>query len=87
MRPAGFQRITDLSSAVGLTVPSGATVAVIQADTQNVRWRDDGTDPTATAGIQLVKGGENAIRYDGDLKKIKFIEEAASAALNVSYYA
>jgi hypothetical protein len=27
------------------------------------------------------------LRYDGDLKAIKFIETAASAQLNISYYA
>jgi hypothetical protein len=27
------------------------------------------------------------LQYDGDLTKIKFIEQSASAKLNVSYYA
>jgi hypothetical protein len=27
------------------------------------------------------------LQYDGDLGKIKFIEQAASAKINISYYA
>ena len=82
----GYQQITSLSSAASLTVPSGATYAVIQCETQNVRWRDDGTAPTASVGMKLTVAPDLLI-YDGALKTIKFIEEAASAKLNVSYYA
>lgn len=91
--PCGYQQITDLSSAVGLTVPnpSGSGSAnqrpvrcIITAQTQAVRWRDDGENPTASVGYPLAAGVE--LRYDGDLNKIKFIEQTASAALNVSYY-
>lgn len=81
----GYQQITSLSSAVGLTIPSGATLALIVPEAQNVRWRDDGTDPTATVGMPIYIGA--SLSYDGDLNKIKFIQEAASAKLNISYYA
>ena len=67
-------------------MPDGATYAVVQCTTQNVRWRDDGTAPTATVGMQLTVSPDMLV-YDGALKTIKFIEEAASAVLNVSYYA
>lgn len=81
----GFQQITDLSSAIGLTVPSGATLALIVPETQNIRWRDDGTNPTASVGMPVFVGA--SLSYDGDLNRIRFIQEAASAKLNVSYYA
>lgn len=81
----GYQQITDLSSAVGLTVPQGATLALIVPETQNVRWRDDGTNPTASVGMPIFVGA--SLSYDGDFNKIKFIEASASAKLNVSYYA
>jgi hypothetical protein len=88
----GYQQISDLSSAVGLTVPTStplgastkANFALIVAETQNVRWRDDGTSPTASVGMLLVAGVP--LQYDGDLSKIKFIETTASAKLNISYY-
>ena len=81
----GYQQITSLSAAATLTVPNGATVAVIQTEAQNVRWRDDGTSPTASIGMLLNTGQE--LVYDGNLAAIKFIEVTASAKLNVSYYA
>lgn len=81
----GYQQITNLSSAVGLTIPQGATLALIVPETQNVRWRDDGTDPTASVGMPIFVGA--SLSYDGDFNKIKFIEAAASAKLNISYYA
>ena len=88
----GYQQITDLSSAVGLTVPVLApdgsnqkpTFALIICETQGIRWRDDGTSPSASVGMILAAGVP--LQYDGDLNKIKFIEQAASAKLNVSYY-
>lgn len=88
----GYQQISDLSSAVGLTVPTltpngsntKANFALIIAETQNVRWRDDGVAPTASVGMLLVAGVP--LQYDGDLSKIKFIEATASAKLNISYY-
>jgi hypothetical protein len=89
----GYQQITGLSVAKGLTVPTidpntGLTVkanfALITPDTNGVRWRDDGTAPTASIGMPLAAGV--TLQYDGDLSKIKFIESTASAVLNVSYY-
>lgn len=81
----GYQQITSLSAAAALTVPSGARVALITCETQNVRWRDDGTDPTASVGQLLTTGV--GLFYDGNLAAIKFIEVTASAKLNVCYYA
>lgn len=80
----GYQQITDLSAAAALTVPTGARLAVLVCETQAVRWRDDGTDPTASVGMPLATGV--VWTYPGDLSAIKFIETTASAKLNVSYY-
>lgn len=80
----GYVQLTSLATAAGLTVPVGATYAIIQAEAQAVRWRDDGTDPTTTVGMTIAAGAE--LRYDGNLRGIRFIEAAASAKLNVSFY-
>lgn len=80
----GYQQITTVTASTALTVPKGATFAVIQAAAQAVRWRDDGVDPTATVGMVLAAGGE--LRYDGNLTNIRFIESAIGAILNISYY-
>ena len=81
----GYQQITSLSSAQALTVPSGATMALIAPETKDVRWRDDGVNPTASVGMPLVVG--TTLNYDGDLNRIRFIQTEASAAINISYYA
>ena len=81
----GYQQITSLSDSTALTVPVGATLALIVAETQAVRWRDDGVAPTASIGMPLATGV--SLSYDGDLRAIRFIQQLASATLNVSYYA
>lgn len=83
--PCGYQQISGLSSAKGLTVPdSGARFALIQAQDKDVRWRDDGTSPTASIGMVLQANGY--LEYTGDLSAFKAIETEASAVVNVSYY-
>lgn len=86
----GYQQITSLSSAAGLTIPSpqdGSKLnfALITVESQPVRWRDDRVAPTSSVGMRLEVG--DVLEYDGNLNNIQFIEEAASAKLNVSYYA
>lgn len=89
-RPLGFQQLATLTSAIGLTLPAETDTlhkpryAVIHAEGQAVRWRDDGTNPSTTVGMRILAGGE--LVYDGNLSAIKFIEETGSAKLNVSYY-
>ncbi len=82
--PMGYQQITNLSSAVALTVPAEAQTAVIVCEGQAVRWRADGTSPTAAIGMPLAVG--QALIFDGEFGGLKFMEQAASAKLNVSYY-
>lgn len=84
-RCLGYQQITNLSAATVLTFPVGTTLALITAETQAVRWRDDGTAPTATVGYPLAAGVE--LRYTAlGQGTLKFIEQTASAKLNITYY-
>lgn len=82
--PLGYQQITNLSVSTALTVPSGATMALIESDTTAVHWRDDGVAPTATVGMNLAAG--ELLEYTGDLSAIRFIQSGVGAILNVSYY-
>lgn len=86
LQPLGYQQITSLSAAVGLTVPSGAQRALLQAESQIVRLRDDGTNPTASVGMILAASAV-PFMYEGDLSAVKVIEATASAKLNVTYFA
>lgn len=89
----GYEQITNLTTAVGLTVPqrdvnglsARPTVALITPATAGVRWRDDGVDPTAAVGMPLAAGV--TLQYDGDLTFIRFIQSGGTAELNISYYA
>lgn len=83
--PLGYQQITDLSAATALTVPAGATVAVIKAEAQAVRWTDDGTVPTASLGMPMAVA-DAPLEYSGTLAAIQFIQQTSGGKLDVSYY-
>ena len=92
-RPLGYQQIASatLAAATLLTLPTAkpgnpAAYAVIQNNgTTGVRWRDDGTAPTATVGMLLPAGSE--LDYSGDLSLIQFIYVSTGPILDVNYYA
>lgn len=79
----GKQKITGMTGATALTVPPGATHALIQAESQNVRWWP-AADPTSSEGHLLIVG--TFLLYDYDLTAIRFIEAGSGAILQVSYF-
>lgn len=83
----GFRQVTATGSVFSLpTPPAGTRRTIIQAEAQALRWRDDGTNPSATVGMTIPAGGE--LRYDGsDMSLIKLIAASAGAIANISYYA
>lgn len=96
-RPCGYaQYATQLTAAINLdaTPSSGKRLsqcegkpnrALIQCETQDVRWTDDeDVDPTASVGMLLK--ANTVLAYTGDLSLLRFIQVAATAVLNVSYY-
>lgn len=86
--PLGYQQIgaSTLAAATPLTVPAGAQVAVIRVETADVRWRDDGTPPTASVGFPMLHTDTVPFEYWGDLSAIEFIAISGSPVLNVLYY-
>jgi hypothetical protein len=90
LSPKGYQQITDMSASTALTVPKGAEYALVQAETADVRWRDDGTAPTSSVGMLLdVSAMPEGIWIEGKdrIEAFRVIETATTAVLNVSYYA
>lgn len=85
LSPLGDQQLTSLASSTALTVPAGATFATVSVTGQTVRWRTSGV-PTASLGNTLAVGQSVEISGAASLAAIRFIEEAASAVLDVSYY-
>lgn len=86
LKPLGYQQLTGLSAATAFTnPPAGAKIVVISVETQAVRYRDDGTPPTASVGMPVAAG--TTIEYTSqDFTKIKFIQQTAGAIVNASFY-
>jgi hypothetical protein len=86
LAPLGYQQLTS-TGLINLTVPTGATVALITVETTSVRWRDDGTAPTASVGNLLgVTGAGLPFTYTGNLSVLQFIPTASTSIVNVTYY-
>ncbi len=83
--PLGYQQITSLATATSLTVPSGSTAALITVGVAAVRYRDDGTAPTASIGMPMSPSG-SPLLYQGTLSAIQFIQVTTGAVLDILYY-
>jgi hypothetical protein len=89
--PLGFCQIPalTLASAVKLStacnIPAGATMAYLQAETANVRYRDDGQAPSSSVG-SLVLSGNPGLFYNGSLGALQFIGASGSPVLDVAFY-
>lgn len=82
--PRGYENIPGLFALRSLTIPDSAHIAIFKAETEGIRWRDDGIPPTPTIGMPLLAG--QSYLYTGDLSKVQLIEIQPSAVLNVAYY-
>lgn len=82
----GYQQLTSLSSSSSLTVPTGSLFIMAVPETQAVRWRPDGSTTAPTASVGMPLAVSQPLVYAGDLAAIRFIEQSASAKLNVFYF-
>jgi hypothetical protein len=67
-----------------LTVPSGATHALLTVDTGggNIRYWEDGSSPSTTAGLLVPAGAAAELTNLGD---VKMRATTGTVAVNVSY--
>lgn len=89
LQPLGYCQLTSLGFAAKLSacaggIPSSANIAWIGVETQGIRYRDDGTAPTASVGFPIPAGG--TLFYVGTLSAIEVIQQNASATLDVLFY-
>lgn len=85
MVPRTFIQLASLSSSTAITnCPTDVSATLLTAENQAVRWRDDGISPTNAVGQILAVN--TPFWYYGDPSKLKFIEGAASAKLNITLY-
>lgn len=63
-------------------IPRGCETLLIVPEAQAIRWRSDGTAPTATVGYPLAVGAE--LRYTmAQLTQLRVIAQTAGAIVNV----
>lgn len=84
--PAGFQVMTLSNStavAVNSTVRAAATELHISVETNNVRYRHDGTDPTKTTGV-LVEVGALVIDGFNGTAALKFQRSTGTSKVSIA---
>jgi hypothetical protein len=92
--PLGYFQVlaTPLESAITLavacggTIPRGAQYALIQVETDGVRWRDDGVAPTATVGMLLLAADGPSGFVKSQFSSLSFIAASDGAILNIAVY-
>jgi len=86
----GYGQLTSLAAAVAVStvtggIPKGTETVLLQAETQDVRYRDDGTVPTASVGRILA--AKTLYEFTvAQIARMNVIEAAASGKLNISFY-
>ena len=83
----GYQQIAagGADTAVGLTIPDGTESVEVSVSAQAVRWRADGTNPTAAVGQPLAVGSSTIFSIQ-QLSALRFIAQVAGAALDATFY-
>jgi hypothetical protein len=66
-------------------IPPGATMAFLQAEVADIRYRDDGGAPTTAIG-NLIVHGIPGIFYAGTLSQLQFIGASGSPLLDIAFY-
>jgi len=80
--------LADATPAITAVTPT-VKRAVITLETDQVRWRCDGTAPTSSEGHLMEVGSALSFMSNGyqqTLNKIKFIRVTGDAALKITYY-
>ena len=81
------------ASAVSLEMPTKPfpTHCIINVVGASIRWRADGTAPTATAGILVPANGniefmDGTINYQSLIQRIQFIGISGTATLEAAFF-
>jgi hypothetical protein len=83
-----YESVTVAATAIGFTAGSiaGENMAFVTAETAQMRWRADGTDPTSTEGHVLPVGGSLELHGDTILSNFRAIRTGGtSGVLKCSY--
>ena len=84
--PLGYAQtaVTTVLAGTALGIVSGAERVLITAESGSARWRDDGTNPTASVGFPLAAGG--VLDYDGNPLALRIVAQSGTVTLSVASY-
>lgn len=91
---SGFagEAITVSTTAVGPTTATAklgdaraATAALVTVETNSIRFRYDGTNPTAAVGHVAAAGSSFRVEGAGNVSRLKMIRVSADAVVHVTY--
>lgn len=87
-KPEGYGQVTVSTTAVSLpSIPAKASYAIVNISDQPVRYRDDGTAPTASVGMPVAATDEIVLVSPKQIEDFLVIRSGGTdAELNVSYY-
>lgn len=80
--------VATTSNAASLTttgLPSGQVMAMLQAESANIRYLDDGVTPTSSVG-ELIVDNLQPMLYTGTVANLQFIAVSGSPILDVLLY-
>ncbi len=93
-RNLGYCQMTSLATAKAVTTanctsgsaPTQSEHVILQicAESQAIRYRSDGTAPTASVGIPVPAG--TCYQWSGDLRALQIIQVAASATVDIEFF-
>lgn len=88
-----FEQVAVSSTSIGFTstkyAPAGAPAAdavYITVETNAMRYRDDGTAPTAAVGSPLVVNQTGWVCGQLNIARARFIRQAADGTLDAQFY-
>lgn len=86
--PCGYWQAT-VTTLTPVSIPTACgtnpQLAVIKAEAQALRYRDDGIAPSATVG-QPVATADGPIQYEGTISALQFIAQTAGGIVDVLFY-
>jgi hypothetical protein len=87
VKPCGYEQITVSTTALALTIPAGASRAVLVVEDQPLRYRDDAVAPTASVGMLCVATTRFELESRESMIGFKAIRSGGTnSVLSVSYY-
>ena len=84
-----YCQLTSLSASTLVStcpggIPAGTVITEICVESQAIRYRDDGTAPTASIGMPVAVAV--CFAYTGPVSKLAIIQQASAATVNITFY-